>query len=77
MSQLVDRPATELVSVTIVGRDLTYADAYATAAFAMGIRCRDWLPGLRDHEAYVIDGTGHAWWTDGMPRFAKALVSGR
>ncbi len=33
-------PATELVSVTIVGPDLTEADAYATAALAMGARLR-------------------------------------
>ena len=38
-------PATELASVTVVGPDLTYADAYATAAFAMGHGCRDWLTG--------------------------------
>src|SRR4029077_11960278 len=56
-------PATELASVTVVGPDLTYADAYATAAFAMGLGCRDWLTGLRDHEAYVIDASGYAWWT--------------
>jgi thiamine biosynthesis lipoprotein len=66
-------PANELASVTIVGPDLTYADAYATAAFAMGVGCRDWLATLEDHEAYVIDAHGRAWWTQGMPRVAAAL----
>jgi thiamine biosynthesis lipoprotein len=66
-------PATELASVTIVGPDLTYADAYATAAFAMGLHCRDWLSVLPDHEAYVIDRGGYAWWTDGMRAYAPAL----
>jgi len=69
------RPVTELVSVTIVGPNLTYADAYATAAFAMGDACRDWLPSLRDHEAYVIGRSGRAWWTAGMAEFAPALAS--
>jgi len=66
-------PAAELASVTIVGPDLAYADAYATAAFAMGLRCRDWLPTLAGHEAYVIDSGGYAWWTDGMPDYAPSL----
>jgi thiamine biosynthesis lipoprotein len=66
-------PATELASVTIVGPDLTYADAYATAAFAMGLSCRDWLPALRGHEAYVIDASGYAWWTEGMTAYAPSL----
>ena len=65
--------ATELASVTIVGPDLTYADAYATAAFAMGVGCREWLETLRGHEAYVIDASGSAWWTDGMAAYAPML----
>lgn len=36
------RPATGLVSITLVGRHLTEVDAMATAAFAMGDGARGW-----------------------------------
>ncbi len=36
-------PITEVASVTIVGPDLTFADAYATAVFVMGIPGLTWL----------------------------------
>jgi FAD:protein FMN transferase len=36
-------PTTGLASVTIVGPDLTYADAYATAVFVMGLDGLTWL----------------------------------
>ena len=67
------RPVDALASVTVVGPDLTYTDAYATAAFAMGLDAPEWLAALPDHEAYVIDAGGHVWWTDGFPRYAPGL----
>ena len=48
------QPTTELASVTIVGPDLTYADAYATAVFVMGIPGLDWLAKHPDYEGYAI-----------------------
>ena len=36
-------PTADLASVTIVGPDLTYADAYATAVFVMGVDGLQWL----------------------------------
>ena len=57
------RPATGLASLTVVGPSLALADAYATAAFAMGpARARDWtesldgLRGLRDHRRTATPG---------------------
>lgn len=47
-------PASELVSVTIVGRDLGDADAYATAALAMGRAALEWLPALRGYSSAVV-----------------------
>lgn len=47
-------PAQDLVSVTVVGRDLADADAYATAAVAMGRAALAWLPTLRGYEAAVV-----------------------
>ena len=43
------QPTTDLASVTVVGPDLTVADAYATALFVMGLDGLDWIanhPGL-------------------------------
>src|SRR4051794_40312936 len=55
------RPARGLASVTLVGNDLTLVDAYATAALAMGDRCRSWIEGLDGYEALVIDTAGREW----------------
>ena len=68
-------PATALASVTLVGPDLTLTDAYATAALAMGLDAPAWLATLPDHDTYVIDAGGHAWWTPGFARRAPALAS--
>jgi thiamine biosynthesis lipoprotein len=59
------RPADRLASVTLVGDDLTWVDAYATAALAMGPRCRDWIAGLGGIEGLVIDLDGGAWTSPG------------
>jgi FAD:protein FMN transferase len=60
------RPATGLASVTVVGRALALADAYATAAFAMGAAARDWVEGLDGHEAFAIAADGSVWQTRGF-----------
>jgi thiamine biosynthesis lipoprotein len=67
------KPANALASVTIVGRQLTFADAYATAAHAMGLDALDWVESLAGFEGLVVlaDGTRQA--TSGW----SALVSGR
>jgi len=67
------RPADGLASVTIVGPSLAFADACATAAFAMGPElARDWTESLEDHEAYVITADGQTWQT---PGFASHIAS--
>ena len=58
-------PATGLASVTLVGDDLTWVDAYATAALAMGQRCRDWITGLDRIVGLVIDLDGREWRSPG------------
>lgn len=52
------RPARGLASVTVVGPDLGTADAYATAAFALGADGRELLRTLDGYGAYVIDEHG-------------------
>jgi len=63
------RPASGLASLTIVGPSLALADAYATAAFAMGpARARDWTASLDGYAAFAITGTGATWHTPGFAR---------
>ena len=63
------RPATGLASLTVVGPSLTLADAYATAAFAMGpALARDWTESLDDYEAFAITSDGQTWQTPGFAR---------
>jgi thiamine biosynthesis lipoprotein len=53
----------ELLSITVVGPSLTFADAYATAALAMG---RDGVAFVADrpgYGAYAITADGVATWT--------------
>jgi FAD:protein FMN transferase len=61
------KPATELVSATVVGPDLTVADAYATGALAMGVQAPAWLDRLNGYEALVIGPDGRGWSTRGWP----------
>ncbi len=65
-------PADELLSVTIVGSELATADAYATAALAMGARAPAWLSGLEGYEAQVVTPEGRGWWTPGFARLVTA-----
>ncbi|MEV6316915.1 FAD:protein FMN transferase [Streptomyces sp. NPDC051776] len=63
-------PADSLASVTVLTRGLTAADAWATAAFARGASCRDWLEALPDVEAFAVETTGRTWCTAGFRAFA-------
>jgi thiamine biosynthesis lipoprotein len=63
---------TALAAVTVVGRHLTYVDAYATAAFAMGDRAQPWLESLPGYWAFGITADGATWRTNG---FAETTIS--
>lgn len=56
-----------LRSVSVVGRDLGLADAYATAAVAMGERALAWLDCLVGHEFLVITEDERCFHSDGLP----------
>jgi FAD:protein FMN transferase len=60
------QPATGLASITVVGAGLAAADAYVTAAFAMGPDARDWLETVDGYEAFAITPGGAAWQTSGF-----------
>jgi thiamine biosynthesis lipoprotein len=60
-------PALTFASVTITGPSLTLADAYATAAYAMGDAARDWVESLDGYEALGITLEGETWRTSAFP----------
>jgi thiamine biosynthesis lipoprotein len=72
------RAPIDLRSITIVGPSLTFADAYATAAFAMGPTGLAWVAGLPDYEGCAITTDpdadpsafgGRVVWTAGFERY--------
>ena len=56
-----------VLSVTVTGPDLGVADAYSTAAFAMGIDGPAWTLGLRGYESLTILADGTVLSTPGFP----------
>jgi thiamine biosynthesis lipoprotein len=65
-------PATGLLSVTFVGPDLGTADAYATAAFAMGADGPAWTATLSGYDAMCVTADERVLTT---PGFASHTVS--
>lgn len=61
------QPAQTLQSVTITGPDLGIADAYATAAVAMGEHARDWLATLDGYECAIVFADGTAYTSEKLP----------
>ncbi|NGO45848.1 FAD:protein FMN transferase [Streptomyces ureilyticus] len=61
------RPATGLLSVTVVAPSLTQADATATAAFAMGPEGIDWAAARDDCEVFAVDAERKVFRTRGFP----------
>lgn len=56
----------ELASVTVVGEDLPIVDAYATAAFVMGLPDLSWLDQRPGFEAMAITHDGRLVFTLGF-----------
>ena len=57
---------TDVASVTVVGPDLTYADAYATAVFVMGVEGLEWLTDIPGYEGFVATHDDRAFSTAGF-----------
>jgi thiamine biosynthesis lipoprotein len=55
---LTGRAATGLASASVVGPSLTFADAYATAAFVMGESAVRWIEGVLDYETLLVEADG-------------------
>ncbi|WP_409468926.1 FAD:protein FMN transferase [Streptomyces sp. HC307] len=64
------RPATGLISVTVVAPTLTEADTAATAAFAMGAEGVAWAAGREGCEVYAVDARRRVRRTAGLPMAA-------
>ena len=62
-----------VASVTVVGRDLGSADAFATAAFALGPDGPVFTAGLRGHEALTVLDGDRVLTTPGWARHAAPL----
>lgn len=52
------RPSDALASMTVLGPHLTWADAFATAAFVMGVDGVDWVANFEGYRALAITGAG-------------------
>ena len=52
------RAAAGLLSATVIGPSLTWADVYATAAFVLGRDAATWLTTVADHAAVLVDLDG-------------------
>ncbi len=61
--------ADELLSVTVVGPELARADAYATAAFAMGVDGLRWVDALPGYAAAGITHDSRLITTRGLDRY--------
>jgi FAD:protein FMN transferase len=60
------RPADALASVTLVGRDAATVDAYATAAFAMGLAALEWIEAQPDISGLIVHRDGTVWVSPGF-----------
>lgn len=61
------RPATELLSLTVVASSLTIADTTATAAFAMGAEGVAWAASRAGCEVFAVDAERRVLRTEGFP----------
>jgi FAD:protein FMN transferase len=61
-------PPDHVLSVTVIGPSLATADAYATAAFAMGRDAAGWCAGLDGYDAMVITDEPRVLTTAGFER---------
>ena len=60
-------PPSGVLSVTVLGPDLALADAYSTAAFALGADGPRWTLGLDGYEAMTILADDQVLITPGFP----------
>lgn len=62
------RTPSDVRSLTVVGPSLTWADAYATTAYVMGLDGLDWVAAHPGYDAYAITWSDTTRWTPGLDR---------
>jgi thiamine biosynthesis lipoprotein len=67
---LTGRAPTGYASATVTGPSLTYADAYATAAFVMGRHATDWAGTIDGYETMLVADDGHVSVSRGWPELS-------
>jgi thiamine biosynthesis lipoprotein len=72
----LQRPPTGVLSATVVGPSLTFADAYATAALAMGTDGIAWIATLRGYAGCVITDDDRFIWTEALEPFLNRVRGG-
>ncbi|MEP7045546.1 MAG: FAD:protein FMN transferase [Ilumatobacteraceae bacterium] len=75
MDPRVGSPTTELASATVVGRDLGIADAYATAAFVLGLDAIEWIDPQPGYDAYLITHDGETCWSTDFPHPSQRVAA--
>jgi thiamine biosynthesis lipoprotein len=63
------RPPEGILSISVVGASLATADAFATAAFAMGTKGLAWLADQPGYEGLAITTGRRVTWTPGFERY--------
>jgi thiamine biosynthesis lipoprotein len=69
------RPATGLLSMTVVAASLTEADSVATAAFALGAEGIEWAASQEGCEVFAVDAAGQVLRTEGFPVAAETAAA--
>lgn len=59
----------EIVSLTVIGKNIYEADRFATAAFAMGKEGIVYIENLKGFEGYMVDKNGLAVMTTGFEKY--------
>ena len=69
-------PAGDLVSLTVAGPNLTFADAYATVGFAMGSAGIGWVASRPGYSPYAVTREGRVRYTDSFAALLGSTASG-
>lgn len=70
---ITNKPASAIVSLTVIGPDIYEADRFATAAFAMEEVGINFIENLSGFEGYMINHKGIAYYTNGFDKYVKQI----
>lgn len=67
---ITKKPADEIKSITVIGKNVYEADRFATAVFAMGKKGIEFLNKLKGFEGYMVTHDWQALYTKGFTKYA-------